>query len=78
VERTDRFLHANTIRAQAFFNSAGHTLVLGEVDLTGISLNVSSIFSTFAFSLGEIAMRWVRQEVLSLDESIKQQVGAKD
>ncbi len=64
--------------AQAFFNSAGRILVLGGVNLTGLYLNVSSIFSTFAFSLFEIAMLWARQEVLSLDESIKKQIGAKD
>src|ERR1700757_5377470 len=90
VERVDRSMHshairlilfalvANTIMAQAFFNSAGRILVLGGVDLTGLYLNVSSIFSTFAFSLFEIAMLWARQDVLSLDESIKQQIGAKD
>jgi hypothetical protein len=90
VERVDRSLHshairlvlfalvANTIMAQAFFNSAGRILVLGGVDLTGLYLNVSSIFSTFAFSLFEIAMLWARQEVLSLDESIKKQIGAKE
>src|SRR5689334_20338647 len=78
MERADRFLHsnairlvlfalvANTIMAQAFFNSAGRILVQGGVDLTGLYLNVSSIFSTFAFSLFEIAMLWARQEVLSL------------
>ena len=68
VEQVDRSLHshairlvlfalvANTIMAQAFFNSAGRILVLGGVNLTGLYLNVSSIFSTFAFSLFEIAM----------------------
>ncbi len=88
VERVDRSLHsnairlvlfalvANTIMAQAFFNSAGRILVLGGINLTSLYLNVSSIFSTFAFSLFEIAMLWARQEVLSLDESIKKQVGA--
>ena len=90
VEQVDSSMHshairlvlfalvANTIMAQAFFNSAGRILVLGGVNLTGLYLNVSSIFSTFAFSLFEIAMLWARQEVLSLDESIKQQIGAKD
>jgi hypothetical protein len=90
VEWVDRSLHshairlvlfalvANTIMAQAFFNSAGRILVLGGVNLTGLYLNVSSIFSTFAFSLFEIAMLWARQEVLSLDESIKKQIGAKE
>src|SRR5437868_1236445 len=90
MEYADRFLHsnalrlvlfalvANTIMAQAFFNSAGRILVLGGVNFTGLYLNVSSIFSTFAFSLFEIAMLWARQEVLSLDESIKKQIGAKD
>ncbi len=88
MERADRFLHsnairlvlfalvANTIMAQAFFNSAGRILVLASVNLTGLYLNVSSIYSTFAFSLFEIAMLWARQEVLSLDESIKKQIGA--
>ncbi len=81
VEQVDRSMHshairlvlfalvANTIMAQAFFNYAGRILVLGGVNLTGLYLNVSSIFSTFAFSLFEIAMLWARQEVLSLDES---------
>ena len=90
IEQVDRSMHshairlvlfalvANTIMAQAFFNSAGRILVLGGVNLTGLYLNVSSIFSTFAFSLFEIAMLWARQEVLSLDESIKKQIGAKD
>src|SRR5215470_3009619 len=89
VERVDRFLHsnairlvlfalvANTIMAQAFFNSAGRILVLWGVNLTGLYLNTSAVFSTFAFSLFEIAMLWARQEVLALDESIKQQIGAR-
>src|SRR5262245_7467459 len=81
VERVDRFLHsnairlvllalvANTIMAQAFLNSASRILVLWGINLTGLYLNTSAIASTFAFSLFEIAMLWVRQEVLSLDES---------
>jgi len=88
VERVDRFLHsnairlvlfalvANTIMAQAFFNSAGRILVLWGLNLTGLYLNASAVFSTFAFSLFEIAMLWARQEVLALDESIKKQIGA--
>src|SRR5262245_24949835 len=88
VERVDRFLHsnairlvlfalvANTIMAQAFFNSAGRILVLWGINLTGLYLNTSAVFSTFAFSLFEIAMLWARQEVLALDESIKRQIGA--
>ena len=89
VERLDRFLRsqalrlvlfflvANTILAQAFFNSAGRILVLAGHDVTALYLNVSAIFSTLAFSLFEIAMLWARQEVLALDDSIKQQIGAR-
>jgi hypothetical protein len=62
--------------AQAFFNSAGRILVLWGLNLTGLYLNASAVFSTFAFSLFEIAMLWARQEVLALDESIKKQIGA--
>ena len=88
VDRIDGFLKskairlvilalvANTILAQAFFNSAGRILSIGGVDLSGAYLNISSILSTIAFSFFEIAMLWARQEVLSLDESIKKQIGA--
>ncbi len=89
IERLDRFLRsqairlvlfflvANTILAQAFFNSAGRILVVFGHNYTQLYLNISAVFSTLAFSLFEIAMLWARQEVLALDESIKQQIGAQ-
>ena len=70
-------LVANTIMAQAFFNSAGRILILFGHDLTAGYLNVSAILSTLAFSFFEIAMLWARQEVLSLDESIKTAIHAE-
>src|SRR5262245_38021366 len=88
VDRTEHFLRskairlvilalvANTILAQAFFNSAGRILQIGGANLAPAYLNVSSILSTVAFSFFEIAMLWARQDVLSLDESIKKQIGA--
>lgn len=89
VDRVDGFLKhkamrlvilalvANTIMAQAFFNSAGRILVVGGYNLTPWYLNLSAILSTVAFSFFEVASLWARQEVLGLDESIKQQIGAK-
>jgi hypothetical protein len=71
------FLVANTILAQAFFNSGGRILVVFGMNLTAIYLNASAILSTLAFSLFEIAMLWARQEVLALDESIKRQINAE-
>jgi hypothetical protein len=88
VDRLDGFLKskairlvilalvANTILAQAFFNSAGRILILFGVNLTGLYLNTSAVLSTVAFSFFEIAMLWARQDVLSLDESIKKQINA--
>ena len=88
LDRTDNFLRsrairlvilalvANTIMAQAFFNSAGRILIILGYNLTPIYLNVSAGLSTVAFSFFEVAMLWARQEVLSLDESIKKQIGA--
>jgi hypothetical protein len=89
LERLDSFLRsnavrlvllllvANTILAQAFFNSGGRILVLVGMNLTALYLNLSAVLSTLAFSLFEIAMLWARQEVLALDESIKQAIGAE-
>jgi len=88
LERLDTFLRsnavrlvllllvANTILAQAFFNSGGRILVLFGMNLTAVYLNTSAVLSTLAFSLFEIAMLWARQEVLALDESIKKAIGA--
>ena len=88
VERLDNFLKTrairlvilalivNTILAQAFFNSGGRILKIEGTDFTGVYLNLSSVFSTLAFSLFEVAMLWARQEVLNLDESIKTQIKA--
>jgi hypothetical protein len=88
LERLDMFLRsnavrlvllllvANTILAQAFFNSGGRILVLFGMNLTAIYLNLSAVLSTLAFSLFEIAMLWARQEVLALDDSIKKAIGA--
>jgi len=71
------FLVANTVLAQAFFNSGGRILVLFGMNLTAVYLNTSAVLSTLAFSLFEIAMLWARQEVLALDESIKKLIGAE-
>jgi hypothetical protein len=89
VDRTEHFMRskalrlvilalvANTVMAQAFFNSGGRVLHLFGVDLTAFYLNLSAILSTVAFSFFEIAMLWARQEVLALDKSIQQQIGAE-
>jgi len=89
LERLDTFLRsnaarlvllllvANTILAQAFFNSGGRILVLLGMNLTAVYLNTSAVLSTLAFSLFEIAMLWARQEVLALDESIKRLINAQ-
>jgi hypothetical protein len=89
LERIDQFLRSkalrlvilalvfNTILAQAFFNSGGRILQVFGYNLTGVYLNLSAILSTVAFSFFEVAMLWARQEVLSLDESIKIQIHAK-
>src|SRR5579859_7118620 len=87
VDRLDYFLRsraskvvvlalvANTMVAQLLYNSAGQ-LVLGNAVLLGY-LIVSAACSTLAFALFEVSTIFQLHDLMSLDASIKQEIGAE-
>ncbi|HEV8194453.1 MAG TPA: hypothetical protein VGP82_23625, partial [Ktedonobacterales bacterium] len=68
-------LVANTMVAQLLYNSAGQ-LVLGNQVLLGYLL-VSAICSTVAFALFEVSTIFQLHDPMTLDVSIKQEIGAE-
>jgi hypothetical protein len=68
-------LVANTMVAQLLYNSAGQ-LVLGNGFLTGY-LFVSAICSTVAFALFEVSTIFQLHDLHTLDQSIKEEIGAE-
>jgi hypothetical protein len=68
-------LVANTTVAQLLYNSAGQ-LVLGNQVLLGYLL-VSAICSTSAFALFEVSTIFQLHDLMTLDVSIKQEIGAE-
>jgi hypothetical protein len=87
VDRLDYFLRsraskvvvlalvANTMVAQLLYNSAGQ-LVLGTAFVLGYLL-VSAVCSTFAFALFEVSTIFQLHDLMALDSSIKQEIGAE-
>jgi hypothetical protein len=87
VDRLDYFLRsraskvvvlalvANTMVAQLLYNSAGQ-LVLGNGVLLGY-LILSAICSTLAFALFEVSTIFQLHDLMALDASIKQEIGAE-
>jgi hypothetical protein len=67
-------LVANTRVAQLLYNPAGQ-LVLGNQVLLEYLL-VSAICSTVAFALFEVSTIFQRHDLMTLDSSIKQEIGA--
>ncbi len=67
-------LVANTMVAQLLYNSAGQ-LVIGNQVLLGY-LIVSAICSTVAFALFEVSTIFQLHDLMALDVSIKQEIGA--
>ncbi len=67
-------LVANTMVAQLLYNSAGQ-LVIGNQVLLGY-LIISAICSTVAFALFEVSTIFQLHDLMSLDVSIKQEIGA--
>ena len=68
-------LVANTMVAQLLYNSAGQ-LVLGNRVLLGY-LIFSAICSTVAFALFEVCTIFQLHDLMTLDASIKQEIGAE-
>jgi hypothetical protein len=68
-------LVANTMVAQLLYNSAGQ-LVLGNVVLLGY-LIISACCSTVAFALFEVSTIFQLHDLMSLDSSIKSEIGAE-
>jgi hypothetical protein len=68
-------LVANTMVAQLLYNSAGQ-LVLGNGVLLGY-LFFSAICSTVAFALFEVSTIFQLHDLMTLDASIKQEIGAE-
>jgi hypothetical protein len=67
-------LVANTMVAQLLYNSAGQ-LVIGNQMLLGY-LIVSAVCSTVAFALFEVSTIFQLHDLMALDVSIKQEIGA--
>jgi hypothetical protein len=68
-------LVANTMVAQLLYNSAGQ-LVLGNAVLLGY-LIMSAVCSTVAFALFEVSTIFQLHDLMSLDSSIKSEIGAE-
>jgi hypothetical protein len=68
-------LVANTMVAQMLYNSAGQ-LVLGNAVLLGY-LIISACCSTVAFALFEVSTIFQLHDLMSLDSSIKSEIGAE-
>ena len=68
-------LVANTMVAQLLYNSAGQ-LVLGDAVLLGY-LIISACCSTVAFALFEVSTIFQLHDLMSLDSSIKSEIGAE-
>jgi hypothetical protein len=68
-------LVANTMVAQLLYNSAGQ-LVLGNAVLLGY-LIISACCSTVAFALFEVSTIFQLHDLMSLDNSIKSEIGAE-
>jgi hypothetical protein len=68
-------LVANTMVAQLLYNSAGR-LVLGNAVLLGY-LIISACCSTVAFALFEVSTIFQLHDLMSLDSSIKSEIGAE-
>ena len=68
-------LVANTMVAQLLYNSAGQ-LVIGNHVLLGY-LIVSAVCSTVAFALFEVSTIFQLHDLMALDVSIKQEIGAE-
>ena len=68
-------LVANTMVAQLLYNSAGQ-LVLGNAVLLGY-LIISACCSTVAFALFEVSTIFQLHDLMSLDSSIKTEIGAE-
>src|SRR6516162_2749324 len=68
-------LVANTMVAQLLYNSAGQ-LVLGNGVLLGY-LVVSAVCSTLAFALFEVSTIFQLHDLMALDASIKDEIGAE-
>src|SRR5690348_665052 len=87
VDRLEYFVHlraskvvvlslvANTMVAQLLYNSAGQ-LVLGNQVLLGYLL-ISAVCSTVAFALFEVSTIFQLHDLMTLDASIKQEIGAE-
>jgi hypothetical protein len=87
VDRLDYFLRsraskvvvlalvANTMVAQLLYNSAGQ-LVLGNAFVLGYLL-ISAVCSTFAFALFEVSTIFQLHDLMALDASIKDEIGAE-
>jgi hypothetical protein len=67
-------LVANTMVAQLLYNSAGQ-LVLSNAVLLGY-LIISAVCSTLAFALFEVSTIFQLHDLMSLDASIKEEIGA--
>src|SRR5690348_17831855 len=68
-------LVANTMVAQLLYNSAGQ-LVLGNKVLLGYLL-ISAVCSTVAFALFEVSTIFQLHDLMTLDTSIKEEIGAE-
>src|SRR3954447_15171956 len=68
-------LVANTMVAQLLYNSAGR-LVLDSAFVVGYLL-ISAVCSTFAFALFEVSTIFQLHDLMALDASIKQDIGAE-
>jgi hypothetical protein len=68
-------LVANTMVAQLLYNSAGRLIVGGSV-LLGYLL-VSAVCSTVAFALFEVSTIFQLHDLMTLDKTIKQEIGAE-
>jgi len=68
-------LVANTMVAQLLYNSAG-PLVLGNKVLLGYLL-ISAVCSTVAFALFEVSTIFQLHDLMTLDTSIKEEIGAE-
>jgi hypothetical protein len=67
-------LVANTMVAQLLYNSAGQ-LVVGSTVLLGY-LIISAVCSTLAFALFEVSTIFQLHDLMALDASIKEEIGA--
>jgi len=68
-------LVANTMVAQLLYNSAGQ-LVVGSTVLLGY-LVISAVCSTLAFALFEVSTIFQLHDLMALDASIKEEIGAE-